>query len=140
VGTPFLDYTTGEPSFSTLWDGPNLSSAQVAIVNLALGVASNWIYDRLPGISPTDSTAQLVVFGVVSNLVRYGKYAPLSSFHRATGHKIDSGTLAADVQRSFTDDHKLLLGIPLRAAPVGFFRVDDYDDPSRSGEPTGWWQ
>ena len=137
---PFLDLA----GFQGLWDGPALTSQQEGIVTLLLGVASNWIYARKPGIAgplpgPADPTAQLVVFEVVSNLIRYGKYAPLSSYHRATGHRIDAGTLSAEVQRYFTDDHKMLLGIPLRSPPMTSCRPNDFDAADRDqGWPTEW--
>lgn len=139
---PFLDLT----GFIALWDGAPLTSQQQATVTLALQVASNWIYLRRPDLAapngvqpPTDVTGKLVVFEVVSNFARYGKYAPLSSFHRATGHRVDEGTLAAEVQRYFTDDHKMLLGIPLRSPPMTSCRHNDFDAADQDqGWPTRW--
>ena len=130
--------------FQEPWDGPALTSAQENILNLLLQVASNWIYARLPGIAgpvpgPADPTAQLVVFEVVSNVLRYGKYAPLSEYSRTTGHRMEGGSLSSEVQRYFTDDHKMLLGIPLRALPMTSCSRNDFDaaDPDQ-GWPTRW--
>ena len=139
---PFLDLT----GFTALWDGPGLTTQQQGIVALLLQVASDWIYARRTDLAapqgpqpPTDATAKLVCFEVVSNVVRYGKYAPLSSYHRATGHRVDAGTMAAEVQRYFTDDHKMLLGIPLLAPPVTTCRRNDFDaDDMDQGWPTFW--
>lgn len=131
--TAFLDLA----GFEALWDGPTLTTQQQASVTLLLGVASKWITDRLPSIADNDPTAQLVVFEVVSNLVRYGKYAPLSSYSRMTGHRSEAGTLSVEVARYFTDDHKMLLGIPLRSAPMSQFFEDDFTDPTRPGWGAG---
>jgi hypothetical protein len=122
-----------------MWDGPTLTPQQQAQLSLLLQVASNWVYQRVSGIASNDPTAQAVIFGVISNFLRYAKYSPLSSFHKAVGHRMESGSLAADVTRFFTDDDKMLLGIPLKSLPMsscapGDFEASDWDQ----GWPTCW--
>lgn len=122
-----------------MWDGPALTSQQQAQLNLLLQVASNWIYARKPGIDPADPAAQLVLFGVISNFLRYSKYSPLSNYHKAVGHRIEAGTLAADVTRFFTDDDKVLLGIALKSPPMTSCAPDDFEaSDSAQGWPTCW--
>lgn len=133
---PFLT----PPAFQAMWDGPALTPAQTNIANLLLQVASNWIYQRVPGISPTDPTAQMVVFEVVSTAIRYGKYQSLKSFHRGTGHRTDSGELNDPASMlDFTDRHKAWLGIPLESTPMGQFFGNDFDAPDdNAGWPNPW--
>jgi len=138
---PFLTLT----QFQAIWDGPPLTTPQQGIVTLLLQVASNWIYQRRPDLAtgpqpPTDPTAQLVTFEVVSNCVRYAKFAPLGSFHRATGHRIEAGTLTNPTTAlDFTDRHKVMLGIPLRALPMTSCVCNDFNaDDQDQGWPTQW--
>ncbi|SIC56399.1 Uncharacterised protein [Mycobacteroides abscessus subsp. abscessus] len=109
-------------------------------MSLGLQMASKWIYDRRDGIASNDPTAQWVVFQVVSNWLRYGKYGPLSEFSKTTGHRIDSGKLAVDdVARFFTDEYKMMLGIPLRALPMTSCTPGDFEaDDANAGWPTSW--
>jgi hypothetical protein len=132
---PFLTSS----GFIAMWDGPTLTAQQQNQLTLLLQVASNWVYARVNGISSTDPTAQLVIFGVISNFLRYSKYSPLSNYHKAVGHRIEAGTLAADVTRFFTDDDKLLLGIPLKSLPMSSCVPNDFDAPDQNqGWPTCW--
>jgi hypothetical protein len=133
---PFLNIAT----FQTLWDGAPLNDAQQKVAALLLTVASNWIYGQKPGIGSTDTAAQLVVFEVVSNSLRYGKYAPLKEWSRTTMHKMDSGTLAdPESALDFTDRHKTLLGISPRSAPLASFAINDFDDQNYGNPATGRW-
>jgi hypothetical protein len=133
--TPFLDLS----GFLALWDGPPLTSQQQAITGLLLGVASNWIYANGPqgdALSSSDPTAQFVVWDVVSSAVRYQRYSKLSSFSRTTGHRMDGGSFTDPMKAlEFTDNHKLMLGIPLRALPMGSFSRNDWD----AGDETAGW-
>lgn len=136
---PFLNLS----GFQALWDGPPLTTQQKAIVTLLLGVASNWIYNNGPqgtSLSQTDPTAQFVVWDVVSSAVRYQRYSKLASFSRTTGHRMDGGSFADPMKAlEFTDNHKLLLGIPLRAVPMSSCRPNDFDaDDQNAGWPTCW--
>lgn len=124
---PFLDLS----GFQALWDGPPLTAQQKAIATLLLNVASQWIYNngpQGPNLSPTDPTAQFVVWDVVSSAVRYQKYSRLASFSRTTGHRMDGGSFTDPMKAlEFTDNHKLLLGIPLRALPMSSCQPNDWD-------------
>ncbi len=136
---PFLDLG----AFTELWDGPPLTAQQQAIVTLLLQVASNWIYSngpQGPALPQSDPTAQFVVWDVVSSAVRYQRYSKLASFSRTTGHRMDGGSFSDPMKAlEFTDNHKLLLGIPLRALPMGNFpRNDFYADDEDAGWPTRW--
>lgn len=135
--TPFLNLQ----AFLELWDGPPLTTQQKAIVTLLLSVASNWIYDNSPQgntLSSTDPAAQFVVWDVVSSAVRYQKYSKLSNFSKMTGHRSDGGSFADPMNAlEFTDNHKLLLGIPLRAVPMSSCQPNDFDaDDLDQGWPT----
>lgn len=137
--TPFLDL----PGFTALWDGAPLTAQQQTIVNMLLQVASGWIYANGPqgtALSPEDPTAQFVVWDVVSSAVRYQRYSKLASYSRTTGHRMDGGSFTDPMRAlEFTDNHKLLLGIPLRALPMGNFPRDDfYADDRNAGWPTRW--
>lgn len=136
---PFLDLS----GFQALWDGPPLTTQQQAIVTLLLKVASQWIYANGPqgqNLPQSDPTAQFVVWDVVSSAVRYQRYSKLASFSRTTGHRMDGGSFADPMNAlEFTDNHKLLLGIPLRAVPMGSFRCNDFDaDDQAQGWPTSY--
>lgn len=137
--TPFLTLT----GFQALWDGPALTTAQQAIVNLLLNVASQWIYNNGPqgqNLSSTDPTAQFVVWDVVSSAVRYQKYSKLASYSKATGHRIDGGSFTDPMKAlEFTDVHKQLLQIPLEALPMAGCPVNDfYAGDLNQGWPTPW--
>ncbi|WP_260742111.1 hypothetical protein [Mycobacterium sp. SMC-2] len=125
--SPFLDLS----GFTALWDGPPLTVQQNAIVTLLLNVASQWIYNNGPqgnALPPNDATAQFVVWDVVSSAVRYQRYSKLASFSRTTGHRMDGGSFTDPMKAlEFTDNHKLLLGIPLRALPMSSCRPNDFD-------------
>jgi hypothetical protein len=136
---PFLDLT----GFTALWDGPPLTPAQQAIVNLMLKVASQWIYDNGPqgaNLPSDDPTAQFVVWDVVSNAVRYQKYSKLASYSKTTGHRIDGGTFSDPMKAlEFSDVHKQMLQIPLEALPMAACpRNDFYTDDDNQGWPTPW--
>lgn len=136
---PFLDLS----GFTALWDGPPLTGQQQAIVTLLLQVASRWIYTNGPQgatLPQDDPTAQFVVWDVVSSSVRYQRYSKLASFSRTTGHRMDGGSFTDPMRAlEFTDNHKLLLGIPLRAVPMASCRPNDFDaDDQDAGWPTRW--
>jgi hypothetical protein len=137
--TPFLDLS----GFQGLFDGPQLTPNQQNIVTLLLNVASQWIYNNGPqgaNLSPTDPTAQFVVYDVVSNAVRYQKYSKLNSFSRMTAHRQEGGSFA-DVMKAleFTNVHKQLLQIPLEALPMTSCRPNDFfADDLNQGWETGW--
>lgn len=136
---PFLDLS----GFQALWDGPPLSSSQQAIVNLLLQVASSWIYENGPqgaALPATDPTAQFVVWDVVSSAIRYQKYSKLSTFSKMTGHRSDAGSFSDPMRAlEFTDNHKDLLGVPLRALPMTSCRPNDFDAADDAqGWSTGW--
>ena len=132
---PFLDLA----GFQNLWDGPPLTGTQKNVVGLLVQVASQWIYANGPSganLSATDPTAQFVVYDVVSNAVRYQKYSKLSNYSRITGHRSEGGTFASPMTAlEFTDTHKQLLGIPLRAVPMTSCAVNDFD---AGDEYQGW--
>ncbi|PQM44672.1 hypothetical protein C1Y40_05168 [Mycobacterium talmoniae] len=137
--TPFLNLA----GFTALWDGPPLSAQQQAIVNLLLQVASIWIYNNGPSgpaLPATDPTAQFVVYDVVSNAVRYQKYGRLSSFSKTTGHRMEGGAFTDPMKAlEFTDNHKQLLGIPLRSVPMTSCVSNDFDaNDANQGWPTAW--
>lgn len=137
--TPFLNLET----FTKLWDGAPLTPQQNAIVELALKVASHWIYRNGPlrfHLPADDPSAQWVVFDVVSSAVRYQKFSKLSSYSKITAHRQDGGTFA-DVMKAleFTDTHKQLLQIPLMAFPLSSCRPNDFDASDiDAGWPTRW--
>ncbi|ORV92797.1 hypothetical protein AWC11_07285 [Mycobacterium interjectum] len=136
---PFLDLD----GFTALWDGAPLTVQQRAIATLLLNVASQWIYNNGPqgqALPQTDPTAQFVVWDVVSFSVRYQKYSKLSTFSEATGHRSRGGT-AADPMKAleFTDNHKMMLGIPLEALPMSSCCPNDFDaEDQDQGWPTYW--
>ncbi|BBZ09865.1 MULTISPECIES: hypothetical protein [Mycobacterium] len=136
---PFLNLA----GFTALWDGPPLTAQQQAIVGLLLQVASQWIYNNGPqgsALPVTDPTAQFVVWDVVSNAVRYQKYSKLSTFSRTTGHRMEGGSFDDPMKAlEFTDNHKMLLGIPLRSVPMTSCQPNDFDaDDAAQGWPTCW--
>lgn len=136
---PFLDL----PGFQALWDGPPLTTSQKAIVSMLLNVASQWIYNNGPqrtALPVDDPTAQFVVWDVVSSAVRYQKYSRLSNFSKTTGHRTDGGSFHDPMTAlEFTDNHKLMLQIPLEAVPMGSFRANDFDAmDSAQGWTTRW--
>jgi hypothetical protein len=150
--TPFLTLD----GFIALFDGPTLTPNQQNIATLLINVASQWIYNNGPqgaNLSPTDPTAQFVVYDVVSNAVRYQKYSKLNNFQRMTGHRSEGGSFA-DVMKAleFTNVHKQLLQIPLEALPMSSCRPNDFDaDDLNQGWPTrfsdrfgnlgwDWWE
>lgn len=137
--TPFLDLA----GFQNLWDGPPLTGTQKNIVSLLVQVASQWIYANGPAgtnLPADDPTAQFVVYDVVSNAVRYQRYSKLSNYSRITAHRSEGGSFANPMEAlEFTDTHKQLLGIPLRAVPMGSFYYDDfYATDDQQGWPTYW--
>ncbi|WP_225337428.1 hypothetical protein [Mycobacterium intracellulare] len=112
-------------------------------MTLLLRVASQWIYSNGPqrnALPQDDPTAQFVVWDVVSSAVRYQRYSKLASFSRTTGHRMDGGSFTDPMRAlEFTDNHKLLLGIPLRAVPMSSCRPNDFDaDDFAAGWPTRW--
>lgn len=133
---PFLSLQ----GFTALWDGAPLTTQQQAMVTLLLTVASDWIYQQSPGRSPTDPAAQFVVYDVVSNAVRYQKYGRLQSFSKTTGHRMDGGSFAGAIKAlEFTDEHKQMLGLALRALPMSSCRPNDWDAQDRyQGWDTPW--
>ena len=149
---PFLNLE----GFNQLWDGPPLTTQQQAIVTLLLQVASQWIYANGPqgnNLPANDPTAQFVTWDVVSNAVRYQKYSKLSNFSRAVGHRVEGGSFDNPMTAlEFTDTHKQLLQIPLRATPLaGCPHNDFFPDDLNQGWPTrfsegfenqgwDWWQ
>jgi hypothetical protein len=137
--TPFLDLS----EFLALWDGPPLTPRQQAISTLLLGVASQWIYNNGPqgnALPVDDPTAQFVVWDVVSSSVRYQKYSRLASFNKGTAHRVDGGTFANPMQAlDFTDNHKMMLQIPLSAVPMTSCAPNDFAALDwAQGWPTGW--
>jgi hypothetical protein len=137
--TPFLDLA----GFQALWDGAPLTGFQQAMVQLLVQVASKWIYDNGPSgslLPSDDPTAQFVTYDVVSNAVRYQRYSKLSNFSRTTAHRMEGGSFANPMTAlEFTDTHKQLLGIPLRAVPMASCRPNDFDaDDQNQGWPTRW--
>jgi hypothetical protein len=133
--TPFLTLD----GFTALWDGAALTSAQQGQITLLLQVASNWIYNNGPfgpNLPATDPTAQLVTYEVVANCLRFARFAPLKEFNNTTAHRAESGTLDDPTTvLDFTDRHKLLLGITLRALPMSSCRPNDFDADDRHA---GW--
>lgn len=134
---PFLDLA----GFEALWDGPALTTRQQAIVTMLLQVASQWIYNNGPqgaNLPSSDPTAQFVVWDVVSSAVRYQKYSKLASYSKTTGHRIDGGTFDDPMRAlEFSDNHKMLLGIPLRAVPMTSCCPNDFDaEDQAQGWPT----
>ena len=134
--TPFLDLA----GFTALWDGATLTVQQQAMVTLLLNVASSWIYNQMPDIDSSNPAAQFVVYDVVSNSVRYQRYGKLSTFSRTTGHRMEAGAFDDPMKAlEFTDNHKQLLGIPLRAAPMSSCQPNDFNaDDANAGWSTNW--
>lgn len=90
-------------------------------------VASDWIWERKPDISPSSVAAKLVVTEVVSTTLRFAKYGPLRSFTEQTSHSVMSGAFTDAVNNlDFTDRHREMLGIPIKAGPVYSFTPGDY--------------
>ncbi|MEU9805029.1 hypothetical protein [Mycobacterium sp. NPDC050853] len=127
--TPFLSDT----EFAGMYPRA-LSTAETNVVPLLLQVAANWIVTNTPG-TPDDSAAKYVTYEVVSNSLTFGKYRGLASFHNMTGHRVQSGTFIKNPATAldFTDEHRQLLGIPMRAGPASSFFVDDFALPSEAG-------
>lgn len=137
--TPFLTLQ----GFEELWDGPPLTAQQSAVVTMLLNVASAWIYANGPSgnaLPSTDPTAQFVVWDIVSGAVRFQKYSRLKQFTRTTGHRIEGGMFDDPMKAlDFTDNHKMLLGIPLAGVPMSSCRVNDWDAMDQyQGWPTPW--
>jgi hypothetical protein len=124
MALPFLQVNEFTPMFRPL------SAAEALVAELLLQVASNWIRDpqRRPYIADDDPAARLVVFEVVRDSLLYGKYRRFSTFTNTTGHRTEEGAWAADALASldFTDRHRVMLGISVRAAPVFNFPKCDY--------------
>jgi hypothetical protein len=137
--TPFL--TLG--GFTDLFDGPPLTASQQNIVTLLLNVASQWIYNNGPqgaNLPSDDPTAQFVVFDVVSTAVRFQKYSKLKNYNRMTAHRAEGGSFDDPMRAlEFTDTHKQLLQIPLRAIPLTSCRPNDFmADDFNQGWETPW--
>lgn len=116
-----------EPAEFTLMYGQTLSAAETAQAALLLTVVDA----RIRGLNPDADAnkAKQVAFEVVRDAITYGGLEKLSSFQNITSRRQESGTFdeAAKVINDYLSDrHKRLLGIPLRAAPVGYFPKCDY--------------
>jgi Tfp pilus assembly pilus retraction ATPase PilT len=121
MGVPFITVEELVESFRPL------KSSEQQVAEWFIQVASDWIWERKPTISETSVAAKLVVTEVVSNALRFGKYGPLRSFTEQTSHSMMSGTLTdAANNLDFTDRHREMLGIPIKAGPVYSFPVADY--------------
>ena len=121
MGTPFIVVDDLTESFRTL------KATEQQVAEWLIQVASDWIWQRKPDISASSAAAKLVVTEVVTNALRFGKYGPLRSFTEQTSHSVMSGTFTdAANNLDFTDRHREMLGIPIKAGPVYSFPVADY--------------
>jgi hypothetical protein len=107
--------------------GRALSVAETPVATRLLQVVSDWIRGQK---SDADLTvAAQVVFEVVRDAINFGAYEGLSQFQNTTAHRTEAGTFDAEmkaVDDYLTDRQKRLLGIPLRAVPLGSFKKCDY--------------
>lgn len=104
-----------------------LKPSEQQLAEWLLQVASDWIRDKKPTISNDSIAAKLVVTEVVSNAIRYNKYAPFSSFNEQTSHSTMSGTFSHDsAGLDFTDRHRDMLGIDVNSPPKYSFTAYDY--------------
>lgn len=134
MADPFLPYDDTDAAvrdFVGMY-GATLAATERAQAELLLQVASDRIRALLLPKTDADidiNAAQQVVFEVVRDAVKYGGLEMLSSFQNTTAHRTEAGAFDEAmklVDDYLTDRHKRLLGIALRAGPVGSFPVCDY--------------
>jgi hypothetical protein len=121
MGTPFITVEELVESFRPL------KATEEQVAEWFIQVASDWIWQRKPTISASSVAAKLVVTEVVSNTLRFAKYGPLRSFSEQTSHSMMTGAFTDAVNNlDFTDRHREMLGIPIKAGPFYSFPVGDY--------------
>lgn len=100
----------------------SLTAAQTAVATRLLQVASDRISSLKSDVDPT--AAAQVVFEITRDAMLYGDFEALSEFTNTTSRRTEAGTFDPTwkaVNDLLSDRHKRLLGIPLRAGPVGSF-------------------
>jgi hypothetical protein len=114
--------------------GRTLTEAETEVATRFLQVASDWIRGKKADVDPL--AAAEVVFEVTRDAINYGAYERLSGFTNVTGNRTEAGTfdmgrsmVRSAVEDYVTDRQKRLLGIPLRAGPVGSFPCNDFGHP-----------
>lgn len=122
MAAPFMEIT----AFTTEFGG-TLTAAQTPQATRLLQVVSDRIRERKPDVEPL--AAAQVVFEVTRDAILYGHLDRFASFQNTTSRRTEAGTI--DAEHSAVDDylttrHKVLLGIPLVAEPVGHFPECDY--------------
>lgn len=119
--TPFISVDDFEDSFRSL------KPSETQVAEWLIQVASDWIREHKPDIADDSVPAKLVVVEVVSAALRFGKYAPFTSFSEQTSHSTLSGTFSeASKWLEFTDRHRDMLGIPIYSGPQYSFPAYDY--------------
>lgn len=122
MAAPFLEIADFEIQF-----GRDLSDAETPVATRVLQVVSDWIRGQKPDADAT--AAEQVVFEVTRDQINLGQYSAFSSFQNTSSLRTESGTFKDDddlLDEIISGRHKRLLGIPLRAAPVGYFPKCDY--------------
>jgi hypothetical protein len=115
--------------------GRALTDAETLVATRLLQVISDWIRGQKVDVDVT--AAAQVVWEVVRDAVNYGEFERLSSFSNTTADRVEAGVfdrerqlVQAVIADYVTNRHKRLLGIQLRASPVGSFAVDDFNPPT----------
>ncbi len=92
-----------------------------------LTVVSEWIREHKPEVADDDPAAQIVCFEVTRDALVAGEFGPTTSWSKTVAHRARAVTVdRAALERFITDRHRRMLGLPLRAAPRGRFKVGDY--------------
>ncbi len=104
-----------------------LTAGETTTASRLLQVVSDYIRSLKPDVN-TDAAKQ-VCFEIVRDAANYGDLAVLSDFQNTTSRRTEAGTFdqAMKIVNDYLSDrHRLLLGIPLLAAPVTSFAKFDY--------------
>lgn len=140
VVTPYLNRTTFEGMFRPL------SSAEGTLADLLLKAATVWINDRIaeagrPALAVDDPMAILVSFQVVRDAMPpVPEMAGRTQYTIVTDDRTESGTIsAAGALLDFTDQMRILLGLPGTAGPAygGMDGNFGHDYPARSWPNVG---
>lgn len=122
MAEPFLDIA----AFKAEYQG-TLSAGETTTASRLLQVASDYIRGLKDDVD--ENAAKQVVFEIVRDAAMYGGLERLSSFQNTTSRRTEAGTFDAAVKAVsdyLSDRHKVLLGIPLVAAPAYSFPKCDY--------------
>lgn len=126
VVTPILEKTAFEELF-----GPLTPGAQTKLAELLLSAVSSRIRKKATEqgveIDGTDPDVHLVVYELVSAVLRHHAFAGLSSVSITTDDATEQRTFANALrQLDITDAHWDQLGLAIGALPRGTFPVGDY--------------